>query len=135
MIIKKVTKDLNIPDKLFFSIKEVSKILELNASVLRYWEKEFPIIQPKRNRYGHRQYRKNDVIILGVIRELLYNKKYSIQGARQELKNVFPSTKNPKKVIERQKNKKVLPPQKLQEKLDSVINDVETLIQEIQIAI
>ncbi len=131
MQIKNIEHKLNIPNKLFFSIREVSKILELNASVLRYWEKEFQIIQPKRNEFGHRQYRKNDVVLLGLIKELLYDKKFSIQGAKQEIKVIFSEKRKSSKA----KEAKIQNPEVLSDdfvvKLDLVINSVEKLIQDI----
>ncbi|MCK4667633.1 MerR family transcriptional regulator [Candidatus Dependentiae bacterium] len=130
MDIKNIENKLNIPNKLFFSIREVSKILELNASVLRYWEKEFQIIQPKRNEFGHRQYRKNDVVLLGLIKELLYDKKFSIQGAKQEIKGIFSN----KRKSSKGKDVKTTSPALSDDfviKLDLVINSVEKLIQEI----
>lgn len=131
MDIKNIEHKLNIPNKLFFSIREVSKILELNASVLRYWEKEFQIIQPKRNEFGHRQYRKNDVVLLGLIKELLYDKKYSIQGAKQEIKEIFSTKrKSVKEKDVKNKSSEVLSDDFVT-KLDFVINSVEKIIQDI----
>ncbi|MDD3627573.1 MAG: MerR family transcriptional regulator [bacterium] len=133
-----IEKTLNIPEKLFFSIKEVSKILELNASVLRYWEKEFQIIQPKRNQFGHRQYRRNDVLVLGLVRELLYNRKFSIEGAKQEIKNITSGKKSVKKdeipVTENHPVSQSVS-QNWELQLNQIIRSVETLIKDIEVAI
>ncbi len=77
----------DMPDKLFFRIGEVSRIAEVPASVLRFWEGEFPRIKPKRTDAGQRLYRKVDVELILTIRHLLYDRKFTIKGAREFLKN------------------------------------------------
>ena len=74
-----------IPDKLFFRIGEVSTMLGLEAYVLRYWESEFPSLSPKKSGTGHRLYRRKDVELLLKIKHLLYEKRFTIDGARQYL--------------------------------------------------
>lgn len=74
-----------IPDKLYFRIGEVSEILGVEPYVLRYWETEFPSLSPKKARSGHRLYRRKDVELLLQIKYLLYEKRYTIEGARQTL--------------------------------------------------
>jgi DNA-binding transcriptional MerR regulator len=74
-----------IPDKLFFRIGEVSTMLGLEAYVLRYWETEFPSLSPKKSGTGHRLYRRKDVELLLKIKHLLYEKRFTIDGARQFL--------------------------------------------------
>ena len=76
-----------IPDKLFFRIGEVSTLLGLEAYVLRYWETEFPSLAPKKSGTGHRLYRRKDVELLLKIKHLLYEKRFTIDGARQHLHN------------------------------------------------
>src|SRR5436309_15852287 len=76
-----------IPDKLYFKIGEVSELLGVEAYVLRYWESEFPVLSPKRSGTGHRLYRRKDVELLLRIKQLLYEKRYTIQGARQFLQS------------------------------------------------
>ncbi len=76
-----------IPDKLYFRIGEVTEITNLAAYVLRFWESEFPDISPKRTESGQRLYRKSDIEAVLLIKHLLYEKKFTIQGARQYLKN------------------------------------------------
>ncbi|MFQ5822762.1 MAG: MerR family transcriptional regulator [bacterium] len=78
-------KDLSIK-KLYYSISEVSKITSLKPYVLRYWESEFPELQPSKNRAGNRIYRINDIKLIFLIKKLLYLEKYTIEGARQKLK-------------------------------------------------
>jgi DNA-binding transcriptional MerR regulator len=74
-----------IPDKLYFKIGEVSEILGVEAYVLRYWETEFPQLAPKKSGTGHRLYRRKDVELLLRIKHLLYEKRFTIEGARQTL--------------------------------------------------
>jgi DNA-binding transcriptional MerR regulator len=74
-----------IPDKLYFKIGEVSELLSVEPYVLRYWETEFPLLAPKKSGTGHRLYRKKDVELLLRIKHLLYDRRYTIEGARQAL--------------------------------------------------
>ena len=74
-----------IPDKLFFKIGEVCEIVGVQAHVLRYWETEFPTLQPQKNRSGQRTYRRKDVEMALRIKELLYDRGYTIAGARKQL--------------------------------------------------
>ncbi len=75
-----------IPDKLYFKIGEVTAIADLAAYVLRFWESEFPIISPKRTDAGQRLYRKSDIESILMIKHLLYDKKFTIEGARKSMK-------------------------------------------------
>lgn len=82
-----------IPDKLYFKIGEVTAIADVAAYVLRFWESEFPVISPKRTEAGQRLYRKSDIESILMIKHLLYDKKFTIEGARKSLKKM----KNQKK--------------------------------------
>ena len=72
--------------KLYYSISEVSEITKLKAYVLRYWETEFSQLKPPKNRAGNRTYRQKDIEVILKIKDLLYSKKYTIDGARNFLK-------------------------------------------------
>jgi DNA-binding transcriptional MerR regulator len=72
-------------EKEFYSIKEVSDLLELKPYVLRYWEKEFSILRPKRNRVGRRYYTKKDVDIVRMIKNILHEQGYTIAGAKKKI--------------------------------------------------
>ena len=74
-----------IPDKLYFKIGEVSELLGVEPYVLRYWETEFPVLSPKKSGTGHRLYRRKDVELLLRIKHLLYEKRFTIEGARHGL--------------------------------------------------
>jgi len=78
-------KGTEIPDKRYFKIGEVSAITGLDSYVLRYWETEFPLLKPSRSRSGQRLYRKRDIEKILEIKDLLYEKKYTIAGAKQYL--------------------------------------------------
>ena len=71
--------------KLYYSIGEVSKITKLKSYVLRYWETEFKQLRPPKNRAGNRTYRQKDIDLIQHIKDLLYNRKFTIEGARNQL--------------------------------------------------
>jgi DNA-binding transcriptional MerR regulator len=74
-----------IPQKLFFRIGEVCDLIKVQPHVLRYWETEFPMLAPQKNRAGQRVYRRKDVETVLRIRDLLYEEKFTIAGARKRL--------------------------------------------------
>jgi DNA-binding transcriptional MerR regulator len=76
-----------IPEKLFFKIGEVCELAGVQAHVLRYWESEFPMLAPQKNRAGQRVYRRRDVEMALRIKELLYEDQYTIAGAKKRLTN------------------------------------------------
>src|ERR1017187_1419400 len=84
-----------IPDKLYFKIGEVSELLGVESYVLRSWETEFPVLSPKKSGTGPRLYRRKDVELLLRIKNLLYDKRFTIEGARQPLQATARAT-NPR---------------------------------------
>jgi DNA-binding transcriptional MerR regulator len=74
-----------IPDKLFFRMGEVSHLVGVEAYVLRYWESEFKGLSPKKSNTGQRMFRRKDVELLLQIKHLLYERKFTIEGARKWL--------------------------------------------------
>jgi DNA-binding transcriptional MerR regulator len=74
-----------IPEKIFFKIGEVCDLVGVQAHVLRYWETEFPMLSPQKNRSGQRTYRRRDVEIALRIKELLYDELFTIAGAKKKL--------------------------------------------------
>ena len=74
-----------IPEKIFFKIGEVCDLVGVQAHVLRYWETEFPMLSPQKNRSGQRSYRRRDVEIALRIKELLYDDLYTTAGAKKKL--------------------------------------------------
>jgi DNA-binding transcriptional MerR regulator len=77
-----------LPDKLYFKIGEVAKLVGVKPYVLRYWETEFSIVRPGKTRSKHRLYRRKDVETLLEIRRLLYTERYTIEGAKRRLREV-----------------------------------------------
>src|ERR1700694_4142667 len=76
---------LEIPDKLYFRRGEVSRLAGIKPYVLRFWETEFSTLGPKKSGKGHRLYRRKDVELVLEIKRLLYDKRFTIEGARKAL--------------------------------------------------
>ena len=95
-----------IPDKPYFKIGEAARLCGVNPSVLRYWETEFRSLKPQKTRSQQRLYRKRDVELLLRIRHLLYEERFTIEGARGRLRELGhdegPRATRPPPVIERE---------------------------------
>jgi len=76
-----------IPEKIYFKIGEVCELVGVQAHVLRYWETEFPMLSPQKNKSGQRSYRRRDVEIAVRIKQLLYAEMFTIAGARKKLQS------------------------------------------------
>lgn len=74
-----------IPDKRYFTIGEVSKLCGVQPHVLRYWEQEFKSLSPVKRQGNRRYYQQKDILLVRQIRQLLYDKGYTIEGARAQL--------------------------------------------------
>jgi len=74
------------PDKLFFTISEVAEMFKVNASLIRFWEKEFEVLKPRKSNKGNRLYTKKDIENLRVIYHLVKEKGFTLQGAKEKLK-------------------------------------------------
>lgn len=105
-------RDLSIK-KLYYSISEVSKITDIEQYVLRYWETEFEQLTPQKNRAGNRIYTNKDIRLILYIKELLREKKYTIEGAKKILENY----EQDKKPVVEIKEKKVV---------QEIVTEVET---------
>ncbi|MGZ3687046.1 MAG: MerR family transcriptional regulator [Bdellovibrionota bacterium] len=79
---------IQIPDRLYFRIGDVAELIGVKPYVLRYWESEFPMISPQKSNTGQRVYRRSDVETVLMIKHLLYDERYSIEGARKRLKEL-----------------------------------------------
>lgn len=88
--------NLQIPDKLYFSISEASDIAGVEPHVLRYWESEFSYLRPRKDTAGRRNYRKKDLETILRIKDLLYRQRYSIAGAKKKLRGKEERIKNTK---------------------------------------
>lgn len=73
---------VNLPDKLYYSISEVARAFNVNPSLLRYWEDQFPILNPKKNKKGNRYFTTEDINNLKLIYHLVKEKGYTLDGAR-----------------------------------------------------
>ncbi len=93
-----------IPEKMFFRIGEVSKLVGVPSHVLRFWETEFPALSPKKSGRGHRLYRRKDVELFLEIKHLLYEKRFTIEGARQAMKSNPTRRQKPPAVRSSQKD-------------------------------
>jgi len=91
MSVDQLALNQEIPDKLLFRIGEVAELAGVPSYVLRFWESEFPSIRPQRTDTGQRLYRKNDVEIILTIKHLLHEKRFTIEGAKQYLRQRFVS--------------------------------------------
>lgn len=76
---------VEIPQKTFFTIAEVARITSVKAHVLRYWESQFSLLHPDKSRGNRRAYRRQDIETILLIKELLYRRKFSIEGARKHM--------------------------------------------------
>jgi DNA-binding transcriptional MerR regulator len=76
-----------IPDKIYFTIGEISVLCSLEAHVLRYWEQEFTQLRPSRRRGNRRYYQRKEVLLVRQIRSLLYEQGFTIEGAKAQLAN------------------------------------------------
>ena len=80
-----MTDQSAIAKKVYYSIGEVCELAGLKAHVLRYWEAQFKVLKPSKNRAGNRVYRSRDVELVLLVKHLLYDKRYTIEGASQKL--------------------------------------------------
>jgi len=95
--------------KLYYSIGEVAKMFEVNTSLIRFWEKEFDIIKPKKNKKGNRLFTKKDIDNFHVIFHLVKEKGFTLEGAKKKLKGNKEATVNNAEVVQSlQKIKKFL---------------------------
>jgi len=82
---KRAVESPTIPDRLYFKIGDVARLLKVEAYVLRFWESQFPQLKPNKSGTGQRLYRKRDVEIAVEIKRLVYGEGYTLSGARQAL--------------------------------------------------
>ena len=85
--------------KLYYSIGDVSEMTGLKQYVLRFWETEFTILKPGKNKAGNRIYRDKDIKVIRHIKTLLYDKKYTIKGAKQYMLDHYSNEENSPKVL------------------------------------
>lgn len=93
-------------EKLYYTIGEVAVMLDVNTSLLRYWEKEFDVLKPKKNTKGDRFFTKDDIEKIKLIYHLVREKGYTLDGAKTRLKTDIELTQKKFRIIERLKKVK-----------------------------
>ena len=91
------------PEKLFYTIGEAAKIFDVNVSLIRFWEKEFDILKPKKNKKGNRLFTKKDLGNLNIIYHLVKERKFTLEGAKTKLKENKKDTIDNVEIINRLK--------------------------------
>tara|TARA_Y100001954_G_C15531682_1_gene464449 strand:+ start:11 stop:337 length:327 start_codon:yes stop_codon:yes gene_type:complete len=104
-------------NKLYYSIGEISNILKVNNSLIRFWEKEFEIIKPKKNSRGNRIFTKKDLENITLIHHLLKEKKYTIDGARKKIRENKDGAQKNFQIIDKLKN--------IRQKLSEIRNELK----------
>ena len=118
---------MNSIKKLYYSIGEVSKITELKQYVLRYWETEFKQLSPVKNKAGNRTYRQKDIDLIMKIKDLLYNQKFTIDGARHVLSmpsNVVEPVQTSEQALVESNDVDIKILQKIRTELKSILDNV-----------
>ncbi|MFT4968383.1 MAG: DNA-binding transcriptional MerR regulator [Chitinophagales bacterium] len=87
-------------EKLYYPIGEVAKMFDVSTSLIRYWEKEFDILKPRKNKKGNRLFTKVDVENLKIIYHLVKEKGYTLEGAKQKLRSDSDDIRNTQKVVD-----------------------------------
>ena len=116
----------NLPNKLNFKIGEAGNIVGVPNHVLRYWEKEFPLLKPEKFINKQRLYFKKDISLLLLIKTLIYEEKFSIEGLRKHLPSYLKQFKNSQK-------KTKLEPVAMEQKVHQLLNSLSNMRREINL--
>lgn len=92
---------INLPEKRYYKIGEVAKAFSVNTSLIRFWEKEFDIIKPKKNAKGNRMFTPEDIANFKLIYNLVKERGFTLEGAKQKLKENPEGTVNNHEIISR----------------------------------
>lgn len=95
---------VDLPEKLYYSIGEVAEAFGVNASLIRFWEKEFDVIQPKKNAKGNRKFTKEDIRNLELIYHLVKERGFTLEGAKIHLKEERHKTLSNFEIIRKLEN-------------------------------
>ncbi|SFU30571.1 DNA-binding transcriptional regulator, MerR family [Pustulibacterium marinum] len=95
---------VNLPDKLYYSIGEVAEAFQVNTSLIRFWEKEFDAIKPKKNAKGNRKFTKEDIKNLQLIYHLVKERGFTLEGAKTHLKEEKKKTLDNFEIIRKLEN-------------------------------
>ncbi len=115
---------VKIPDKMFFRIGDVSQITGVKPYVLRYWESEFKLLKPIKNRAGQRVYRKKDVELILEIKKLLYEERFTISGAK---KKILEQTRKTRKKVGHEQDSTQL--SKVLRKVHKELSSIEEMLE------
>ncbi len=121
-MVTKKTKTRKIREKLYYSITEVGEITGLKSHILRYWETEFPFLRPKRNRAGNRAYRRKDIDMIFLIKKLLYEDGYTIEGAKHKIRQM----RKREKIAKQTKSKKIVS-EECRKVLEEILNALKEI--------
>jgi DNA-binding transcriptional MerR regulator len=117
-----------IPNRLYFRIGDVSQLVGVEPYVLRFWESEFPMLQPKKSKTGHREYKRKDVQLLLEIKRLLYDEGFTIPGARKAIRDQVRAGRGKKRDSNGHPQLSLLAePSKLQAGLEKVKKELQDL--------
>ena len=119
---------VEIPNKLYFRIGEVCRLLKLEAYVLRFWESEFPSLAPAKGANGRRMYRKKDVEMVVTIKDLLYERGFTIVGARKVLSSRKNHAPAPLPQVASSPKTQAQPARPAPEKLDQVKLELRNIL-------
>lgn len=92
---------IDLPEKNYYKIGEVAKAFNVNSSLIRFWEKEFDILQPRKNRKGDRMFSKEDIANLKLIYHLVKEKGFTLDGAKTKLKQEAKKVKENQSIIDK----------------------------------
>ncbi len=109
--------------KLYYSIGEVTEIIDVKAHIIRYWESEIPQLKTKSANVRNRRYSEKDIVLLRLLKELIYEKKFTLEGAKiaiREIKQSEQLVKKEKKTPEKEENAIILPKDKILEQLREI---------------
>ncbi len=93
--------NINLPDKRYYKIGEVAKAFNVNASLIRFWDKEFDVIKPKKNNKGNRMFTPDDIKNIQMIYHLVKEKGFTLDGAKNKLKSNPEKIKDDHSIISR----------------------------------
>ncbi len=122
-----------VANKLYYKIREVCKIVGVEAHVLRFWEMEFPSLSPPKSKSGQRTYRPRDIDLLLEIRKLLYEDGFTIAGARKQLRSAGEArardaAKIPKNRVRTEPKPRPAPPSERLNKVKAELENILTLL-------
>lgn len=112
-----------IPDKLYFTIGEVSTLCNIKTHVLRYWEQEFEQLEPCKRKGNRRYYQRKDIMLVRKLKDLLYSQGFTIEGARAQLNH---QTTEIKQALSNNSTHQSL------KSLETTVKELETLLEELK---